>query len=291
MTRRSILFALLCMPLAFASQTQAKQYTFSVQSDEHLEFARTLCLEALKAAGMDATFSAFPIGSESRLTAEMQAGDLNLAFIPPNGDRLRLKKQGILREIGIPLDRGLLGYRICLVTEANKDMLQNVRTAEDLRRFTVGQGFGWGDAAVYRQAGIPVVEASFSSMLDPLRTLAAGRFDVLPLGVTEYQHFLAEYAKQATGLTADTHLLISYPWFRFVWVSATAPDGDALYTALNKGFAIIAANGTFTAVFERFKGHFDPHALKGRTIIDLKSPYGRMDSLDPRFKHLIIPIP
>ena len=277
--------------LLFAPCTQAKQYVFSVQSDAHLEFARVLCLEALKAAGMDAEFTAFPIGPENRLNAEMQAGNLHIAFLPQSADRIRMEKEGFARSIRIPLERGLLGYRVCLVSDKTSDILQGVTTAEDLRRFTIGQGLGWGDTAIYRKAGIQVVEAPFTSIVDPLKALAADRFDLLPLGVDEYTRFLTEYAKHATGLTADTHILIRYPWFRFVWVSAAAPDSGALYDALDKGLGILAANGGFEAIYARYRGTFDAKKLKGRTIIDLPSPYARLEDVDARFRRLIVAVP
>lgn len=248
-------------------------------------------MEALKAAGVDATFSSFPIGPESRLNAEMKAGNLHLAFIPPSTDRLRLMEEGAIKGIRIPLERGLLGYRICLVSEKNSDILKDVSTVEDLRRFSIGQGVGWGDAAVYRKAGIQVLEAPFSSMLDPLKMLASGQFDLFPLGVNEYELFLAEYAKRHSGLATDKHILIRYPWFRFIWVSTTAPDSDILFAALDKGFESIVSNGPFETVYEQYKGTLDAKRFTNRTIIDLQSPYGGSDSVDPRFRHLILSIP
>lgn len=270
---------------------QAAPYQFTVHSGEHLEFARELCRAALAAAGMDASFSYFPPAQNKRLYAELASGNLAIAFVPPDEGTDALEKQGLISALRVPLERGLLGYRICLVRAEDSDLLENVRKTEDLTKIRLGQGIGWGDIAVYRDAGINVVEAPFNSVSDPVKALASGHFDALPLGVNEYLLFLQAYNKEASGITADRHIVISYPWFRYVWVSTAAKDSKRLLEALDKGFGIIAANGEFVAIYEKYKGADPRRQLVGRRTIHLQSPYSTDDDIDPRFRHLIIRTP
>jgi len=284
--------ALLLLLVCIASrQARAQPYVFTVHSDEHLKFARELCLAALAAAGMEASFAYFPPAQNKRLYAELASGNLAIVFTPPDEDTLALEKQGRIKALRVPLERGLLGYRICLVREEDANMLQNVRTAEDLKKVRIGQGIGWGDIVVYRDAGINVVEAPFNITSDPVKALASGYFDALPLGLDEYQLFLQAYNKEASGITADRHIVISYPWFRYVWVSTVAKDSKLLMEALDKGFGIIAANGEFVAIYEKYKDADPRRQLVGRRPIHLKSPYSTDDDIDPRFRHLIIRTP
>ena len=262
-----------------------------VQSDEHLEFARELCRAALAAAGMDASFSFFPVAQEKRLNAELTNGNLHVAFMPPDPERMDLENRGIIKSIKVPLERGMLGYRICLLREADKDLLKYVESVDDLKHLTVGLGLGWGDIAVYTNAGITVVEAPFTKTTDPLKSLVAKHFDALPLGVNEYQLFLQEFNKESGGVVQDKHIAIRYPWYRYVWISTAAPHSAELYEALSKGFGIIASNGEFITIYEKFKGALPPATLSNRRTIELENPYRSFEDVEPRFKHLIIPIP
>jgi len=270
---------------------RAEPHVFTVHSGEHLEFARELCRAALSAAGMEASFTFFPPAQNKRLYAELASGNLAIAFIPPDEGTNALEKQGLIRALRVPLERGLLGYRICLVCDEDANLLENVRNAEDLKTIRIGQGIGWGDIAVYRNAGIEVVEAPFHSVSDPVKALASQLFDALPLGVNEYQLFLQAYNKEASGITADRHIVISYPWFCYVWVSTAAKDSKLLMEALDKGFGIIAANGEFVAIYEKYKGADPWKHLVGRRTIHLQSPYSTDDDIDPRFRNLIIRTP
>lgn len=270
---------------------QAEPRIFTVHSGEHLEFARELCRAALAAAGMEASFTHFPPAQNKRLYAELASGNLAIAFTPPDEDTFVLEKQGLIRALRVPLERGLLGYRICLVRDEDSDLLGNVRKTEDLKKVRIGQGIGWGDIAVYRDAGIDVVEAPFNSVSDPVKALASRHFDALPLGVNEYQLFLQAYNKEGAGIATDRHIVISYPWFRYVWVSTATKDSKLLFEALDKGFGIIAANGEFVAIYEKYKDAEPRKHLAGRRTIHLQSPYSTDDDIDPRFRHLIIRTP
>lgn len=286
--RRASVFLILLATLVLSAQASlAARHVFQVQSDPHLQFARDICLEALRKAGVDASFEPFPPAPEKRLDAEMASGELHLSFIPPNADRLALEAQERVAAIRIPMERGLLGYRICLVRGAAPDMLADVKTAGDLRRFTVGQGLGWADIDVYRLAGIPVAEAPFAAPTDPLRALAAGNFDLLPLGFSEYEDFLNKYDGAAYGIVADRNIVIRYPWYRYVWVSRTAPDADILLPGLRKGLEMMAKDGSFIRMFEQSKGRIALDSLKGRTVIDLQSPYAKAFDIAPPFRGLL----
>jgi hypothetical protein len=77
--------------------------------------------------------------------------------------------------VRLPIDKGLLGYRMFLVREADLPRFATVRTLDDLRKLRVGQGKDWIDVPILRKAGFPVVEGTSYPGLFAM--LAAGRFD------------------------------------------------------------------------------------------------------------------
>ena len=83
-----------------------------------------------------------------------------------------------LLPIRIPIYRGLIGWRIPLVSAANKDLLASVRTLDDLRRLRFGQRQDWADTPILRANGLEVkTSQSYESLF---RMLDAGRFEVFP---------------------------------------------------------------------------------------------------------------
>ncbi len=68
------------------------------------------------------------------------------------------------RPIRIPLRKGLLGYRICLIAKDQQVKLDQVKTVEDLRKLTVGQGLAWGDSLLYEALGMQVTRAKYGNL-------------------------------------------------------------------------------------------------------------------------------
>ncbi|HET6159096.1 MAG TPA: hypothetical protein VFE34_12170 [Dongiaceae bacterium] len=62
--------------------------------------------------------------------------------------------------IPIALDKGLHGTRISLIMAGTQEALAGIKTIDDLRRFQLAQGAGWGDVKILEHNGIPVVTAS-----------------------------------------------------------------------------------------------------------------------------------
>ncbi|WP_181263196.1 hypothetical protein [Pseudomonas aeruginosa] len=83
-----------------------------------------------------------------------------------------------LLPIRIPIYRGLIGWRIPLVSAANKDILASARTLDDLRRLRFGQRQDWADTPILRANGLEVkTSQNYESLF---RMLDAGRFEVFP---------------------------------------------------------------------------------------------------------------
>ena len=92
---------------------------------------------------MEAKFVDAPIGNERRNMFMVSSGQTHLDMMPATPARLRLVKEGRLRMIPVSLDRGLLGYRLNILLESQREKLAGVRTPKDLRLFVMGQNEGW----------------------------------------------------------------------------------------------------------------------------------------------------
>ena len=270
------------------SAVSANAKTFVVQNEPHLQHARALVEAALDAAGLKADFIDAPIGNERRNTFMITEGLTHIDMMPATPKRLELVKEGKLRMIPIPLDRGLLGYRVNLLLDSQKDKLAGVRNASDLGAFTIGQNVGWMDVDIYRAAGIPTKEIKSWADGEFALQMEAGFIDLFPLGLEETSdYFLPHFRKAYPHLTMDTHILIHYPWFRFVWIAPTA-DADELYAALVRGFDTLVENGRFLIIWNQYRKPPAPELLTGRAVIDLNNPFYGYDLVPPRYSLLLI---
>lgn len=279
---------LLMMSLAlflWSASVQAGPYV--MQNEQHLTHARALVMAALAAADFKAEFTDAPMGNERRNVYQISSGATHLDMMPATPQRLKLMRQGKLRMIPVPLDRGLLSYRINILLESHKDMLAGAHTSRDLRAFVMGQNEGWMDVEIYRAAGIPTKEVRNWSEGQFAEQMEAGFIDLFPLGLEEtLAFFLPHFRKRYPQLTTDEHILVRYPWFRFVWVSPK-PDADALYEALKRGFATITRNGTFMKIWLRYRAEPEAAIFSTRRIIDIGNPFYNDALVPPEYRQLI----
>ena len=110
-------------------------------------------------------------------TIEDGTGIINIFWSSTSED-----KEKRLLPVRIPLRKGLLGYRIALISKDKQALIDKVHTLDDLRKVRVGQGFGWGDVEIYKANGIPVLTAQYDKIF---HITAKGRFDLFPRGIAE----------------------------------------------------------------------------------------------------------
>ncbi len=283
--RRFFLSLILVLP--FLTVPIAHGATYLVQNEPHLAHARALIRAALNSAGFQAEFQDAPMGNERRNVYQISSGATHLDMMPATPQRLELVRQGKLRMIPVPLDRGILSYRLNILLEKRKDILANVRTPEDLHAFVMGQNEGWMDVEIYHAAGIPTKEVRNWSDGQFAEQMEAGFIDLFPLGLEEtLSFFLPHFQTSYPQLTADKYILVRYPWFRFVWVSPNH-DTDELYDALVRGFDVIAKDGTFLKIWHSCRAEPAAELFRARHIINISNPFYGDDLVPPQFRHLI----
>src|SRR6185437_2910740 len=196
--------------------------------------------------------------NEVRYLAQLRDGEMiNVIWSSPS-----VQKEKDFLTIRIPLHKGLLGFRVALIAKDEQEKLARVKTLEDLRRLTVGQGVGWGDNALYERNGIQVRQADYDSLF---KMTAAGRFDLFPRGISEIYPEYARYVAANPDLRIEKKLLICYPWpFYFFFNRHDASLRDRVEAGLRK----MLADGSFDAIFWKYNGKAIEQAnLKGRRVI------------------------
>ncbi len=169
--------------------------------------------------------------------------------------------------IRIPLRKGLLGYRVCLINAKDQGRIDQVRTLDDLRKLTVGQGTGWADVAIYAGEGIPVITAAYGGLFD---MVSARRFDLFPRGLSEVFREFALHGPRLPGLAIDRHLLLYYPWPYYFFFNR---DDAPLAARIETGLRMMRADGSFDAIFHKYNDDWIAAAdIKNRVIIRLNNP-------------------
>lgn len=193
------------------------------------------------------------------------------------GGRINILVRSTTRElerqflpIRIPVDKGLLGYRLLLIRANDAARFAKIRGLDDLRSLKIGQGKGWADIAILKAAGIPVVEgASYEGLF---AMLAAGRFDGFSRAVDEALREMDEQHATYPQLVVEPSLLLYYPLPRYFFVRRDA-EGAQLAQRIEAGLESMILDGTLDQLFQRYKKKtIELGNLQHRNLILIDNP-------------------
>jgi len=174
-----------------------------------------------------------------------------------------------LRAVPIPLERGLLGYRLLLVNENRAAEFANITTLEELNsKFTAGFNKSWIDHQILEFNQIPTVTSAYYQPL--FKMLAAGRFDYFPRGINEAADEKKAFEETFPSLTIEPELALYYPYPRIFFVHK---NNAALADRLETGLKRIRSNGLFQKLFERvYRDDLKRAKISQRRVIQLENP-------------------
>ena len=170
-------------------------------------------------------------------------------------------REKILRPIRIPIDKGLLGWRLLLVKEQG----HIAPNWQRITAFRMVQGHDWPDTEILRKAGFKVdTSADFNSLFNMIEK---GRADAMPRSVNEIQ---GELATIANKLNVEPGIMLYYPAAQYFFV---AKHDDKLALALEYGLKQIIQNGVFDQLFnEEYGDILQQLQQEQRRIIKLDNP-------------------
>ena len=205
--------------------------------------------------------------SQGRVLKELTDGEshlVDIANMATSADR-----ESILTAIPVPVDGGLLGFRVCVVLPESLPKFVGIKSLHDLRkrRIRIGQGSHWPDTSVLEANGIPVVTHSRYELLFGM--LRNKRFECFARGVSEVLYDLE--MERDSNLVIEPDLLIAYPMPSYIFVG---PNDQETAHRLQLGFERAILDGSFNEFLKRYYSRAVKELhLDRRTLITLDNPY------------------
>jgi ABC-type amino acid transport substrate-binding protein len=166
----------------------------------------------------------------------------------------------------LPLDRGLLGFRVCL-TNTDSRNLNRVRTQRQFIRnkFSVGLGRSWPDYDIYKDSGFDIVASSQYEML--FKMLDQQKFDCLSRSIVEVGQELDKFKNY--GFAVDSNIMFIYPQADFIFVNPHKPE---LLKRFNTGYSMAVENNSYYEIFDKhFAKKMKDHRVFERHMIFIKN--------------------
>ena len=170
------------------------------------------------------------------------------------------------RRVPVPLDKGILGWRLFLIKAKDQRLFASINTLDQLKALQAGQVSEWVDTEILRANGLPVVDATLYESL--FKLLATDRFRYLPRGVAEIGADARSNAK--LGLVIEPRLALHYPMCVYFFV---ARGNAGLADHIEAGLRRARKDGSFEKLFQQFNGPAIRAANLGqRQVFELSNP-------------------
>lgn len=177
-----------------------------------------------------------------------------------------IERENRLLPVRMPLDKGLLGYRIGLVRSADKELLSKAVRLQDLSQLQIGQGHDWPDVDILSSNGLHVHGVAGYENL--FFMLAGGRIDYLSRSVMEISAELEEHP--SLNLVMEPYLVLYYPTAQYFFVNR---NNKRLAGLIEHGLEKAIADGSFEQLFQQYYANAlrDAH-FERRRLIKLNNP-------------------
>lgn len=198
---------------------------------------------------------------QNRALAELKAGRvIDIVWTMASQQRER-----DLLPIRIPLDMGLIGWRLLLIRARDAARYAAIRRASELQALDALQGHDWPDTEILRANHYRVQTASdYAGMF---KMLQSGRVDYFPRAVFEVWNEAAAFADQ--GLVVAPGLALHYPSAFYFFVNQA---NTALAGALQRGLEQMLADGSYARLFQEYYGDMLARsALDQRRVFELRN--------------------
>ncbi len=203
-----------------------------------------------------------PQMEQGRAVKELRSGELvQIGVFAPDGERERE-----LLAIHIPLAKGLLGWRVCLVRQGDEGHFAAIESLADWHRagFSIGQHRSWPDTQLLRANGLKVTVGNLYEAL--FNMLRKKRFDCFLRSVIEVEDEL----RQHPDLAIEPRLVFRYPLALLFFVSPKYPE---LAQRIELGLLRARQSGAFDRVFEEgFGSTIRRLKLDERVRLELHNP-------------------
>lgn len=256
---------LLARPLAAQADAPVRLPRHVRMPDPQLLYVQRLVERALRLAHSRLTIQPVELDmAQGRTLLELASGRSPIDLMWTVTDKAR-EASGLL-PVRVPIDRGLMGWRLLLVRRSELSEWAGVRTLKDLRGRLAGQGHDWPDTTILRANGLPVGTSSGYDAL--FRMLEAGRIDYFPRAIVEIDAELAGGRHPALAIAPG--LMLHYPAAAYLFVSPRRPE---LAAALTTGLEAAVADGSFQRLHrEHYGAALRAHPIAPDGVLRLANP-------------------
>ncbi len=182
------------------------------------------------------------------------------------------EREAQLLPIRIPIDKGLMGWRIAFINPEMAERMKGIKSIQDLSTLKAGQGYFWPDTQILRHNKLPVVTGTAAALP---QMLSERRFDYFPRSIIEIWNEQSKHPEMKREI--DTSMILRYPTALYFFV---APEQKQLAEDLRRGLELSIANGSFEQLFTQYCRPFIVKAdLKNRRIFELENPLIQQSSL------------
>ena len=265
------LFLLTYCGVCFEGMSQTLQVTYfptaESKDDTRFDYATQLLDKALeKTVKSDGPFTMTPGGKMNvgRAFQFLEEGRIvNVGWSTPTQER----EENFI-PIRIPIKKGLLGYRIFLIKQQDRDKFASIQTLKELKKLKVGQGHIWNDVKVFKANGFKIVTGpEYEGLFD---MLIAGRFDYFSRGINEAPNEYEERKGRLYDLYMEETILLYYPWPKYFFTSKKTPQ---LAERIERGLRMMIKDGSFEAHFMKFhKKDIERVNLNERKLFKIHNP-------------------
>ena len=239
--------------------------------DSQVVYDYELLREALEAtAGTHGPYElrpSAPAMNQARAADEIAAGS---ALVNVFARSTTLEHEQRLLPVRIPIDKGLISYRVFLIRADMQPKFAAVNSLDELRTYSVGSYATWADTRILREAGFKVVTGDSYEGL--FRMLVARRFDFFSRSADEALREFDERRDLLPEMRVEENLLLHFPTTRFFFVQRSE-EGTRLAARIEAGLNRMIRDGSFDALFLKYKGPLIERAhLKTRKTFAIDNP-------------------
>jgi len=255
---------LMLSPLCGSAQQQQVIYSWpmSMLGDARGSYPIALLHLAIEKSGTD--YQLVPSGqvmSQHRTLRQLGSSNgLDVVWTMTSPER-----EQELRPIRIPIDRGLIGWRLLLIHQDNEEKIKQL-DEKQLKTSLSVQGSDWPDYPILKANQFKVLgSGDFDGMF---KMLQAKRIDYFPRSVTELWPELQQ--RSGMSLTVAPKWVLHYPAALYFFVRK---NNIELANAIEIGLLRAIEDGSMQQLFlQHFSSAIQQADLKSRTVIPLNNP-------------------
>lgn len=186
----------------------------------------------------------------------------------------------LLMPIEIPIDKGLIGWRIFFINADDQPLFSKVTTEAELKKIPLGQVKYWHDTSILKANKFNLVETP--SYNGTFKMLMSKRFSYFPRSIAEIWSEQINLQSTLDKVVIEQHLVLQYPIAYFYHVNQ---HNTALAHDIQTGLEAMLRDGTFDKLFQQYNGSYIAKAnLKNRHLIRVKNPF-MTDETYRKFEH------